>query len=881
MLTAQIEEVTQDSLIQPTITNTVKESLPDHSSILQDSLGYRDTQLVNLDTLTGSLDSLPRQRRATYAEVNTSDDALDIPVNYGAKDTQWYDHKLKQMHLFGEAYVNYGNMALTAGYIVFNIETNEAEAFSIKDEEGHEVQKPKFKDGDQEFNYDRLRYNFETNKGLVYQAVTAFTDLYILGAKTKFLGAEEAVEREDDVIYNSDALITSCNHEHPHFGIRTKKLKVIPKKVGVTGPAQLEIGGVPTPLWLPFGFFPLAEGRSTGLLFPKNFPYQAELGFGVEQIGWYFPINDYMDLQLTADYYTRGTWGARSVFRYKKRYKFSGNFEIDYRDTKNENELLEKESTKSFSVDFRHNQDSKAHPFRSLGGNIQFSTNLHNERTNFDPTNVLRNQYQSNFYFKHKLPGLPYSLDLGLKHRQNTQTRRVDLTLPDIRLTMQTIYPFKRKEQVGNERWYEKINMSGSTRAANFVESSDSTLFTRTTLDNMRSGVKHSYSANVNLKFLKYFSANPNVKYNEDWVFNTLDKEYHPNQDSISTEVIDGFASYRTWSAGVNVNTALFGTILSNKGWFRGIRHTMKPNVGYSYRPDSRSIYQDSLNYNGELVHTYNRFEKGPFGSPSFNDLTQAITFGATNVVEMKYWSKKHEEERKFKLINQLNINGGYNYAADSLKWNPVSISGNTSLLKNLTNLRFSFTLDPYLQDGITTINKLVATERFLPVRLARGSLTLNSGITISKLMTIGKKESEGREDDDSKKSSTYQNPKLLDLIGNFRIDHNLVYNITSVDNQDSIFLATHTLGVRGRIKITDNWNIGLGSIGYDFKNKSITYPYLTFTRKLHCWNMTFNWAPSSKAFGFLIGVNSGTLDFLKYNYGTNNINNGLGGRLP
>ncbi len=846
--------------------------------------------ITSLDTLSDSmrlvqdsLNKLSAERRALQSK--SSPDALTTVVNYGARDTQWYDHKLKQMHLFGEAYVEYGSMRLTAGYIVFGLETNEAEAFSIEDGEGNEVQKPKFKDGEQEFNYERLKYNFETGKGLVYQAVTTFTDLYVLGAKTKFVGANGEEDREDDVIYNSDALITSCNHEHPHFGIRTKQLKVIPKKVGVTGPANLELGGVPTPLWLPFGFFPLAEGRSAGLIFPSNFPYQASLGFGVKDLGWYFPINDYMDLQLTVDYYTRGSWGVKSNFRYKKRYGYNGSLRFEIFNSKEESTLTaEVLNNFSGSVNFTHSQDSKAHPYQSLGGSINYNFQDHQRTVDFDPLSQFTTSYSSNFYYKHKLPNLPYSLDLGLKHRQNTQTKRVDVTFPDLRLTMQTIYPFKKKNPAGKEKWYEKINMSGSTRAANFVESTDSTLFTRETIENMRSGVKHQYTANVNLKFLKYFSANPNVRYTEDWVFKTLEKEYFPTEDSLVTNFVSGFDSYRALTAGVNINTTIFGMIPATKGWFRGLRHTMKPSIGYNINPDTREKYNEDIYYQGNLIETYSRFDQGPFGSPSFTDQTQSISFGATNVVEVKYYSKKHEEERKFKILNQLNINGGYNFEADSLKWSQLRLSGTTNLIKNLTTLRFNFNFDPYLQDGSTSINQLVSSQRKAPVRLDRGSITLNSGISIKKLFDIGKSdiderskppEGQGRGEAPLEKME-YQHPKLVDLIGKFTVDHNLVYSIDSENNQDSIFMSIHTLGIRGSIPITENWDINVGNIGYDFKDQSITYPFIGFTRKLHCWNMSFNWAPSAKYFGFFIGVNGGTLDFLKYNYGQNNVRTGV-----
>lgn len=938
---------------------------------VQDSIDQPTVLKVDSLDLSAVRDSLPARDSLgrTQETFDSSPDALNIQVSYGALDTQWYDHKLKQMHLFGEAYVNYGTMDLTAGYIIFDIEANEARAYSIEDSEGHEVQKPTFKDGEQEFTYEQLRYNFETNKGIVNQAVTQFTDLYVLGAKTKFIGGDGTEEEDgDDVIYNSNALITSCTHDEPHFGIRTKQLKVIPNKVGVTGPAQLEIAGVPTPLWLPFGFFPLTDGRSTGLKFPRNFPYQADLGFGVQGVGWYFPINDYMDLELTADWYTRGTWGLNSKYRYKVRYKYTGNFDFSFRNTKSEDpSTLISSDAVSWSVTLNHNQDAKAHPHRSFGGNINFATSGHIRTTEIDFNNTINNQFGSNFYYKHSLPNLPFSLDVGLRHRQNTRNSSVDITLPDVSLALRTIQPFKRRKAVGDEKWYEQINVSGSTRMANFISATDSTVFTRETLENMRSGISHDYNANFSLNVLKYFTVSPRLSYSEDWVFTTKEVEYDPDADLLLEDINYGFDTYRTYNAGVDMNTTLFGTILSDDGWFRGIRHTMKPRVGYSIDPDFQTRFEETIFFAGEEITTYSRFDDGPFGSPNFSAESQSITYGIGNIVELKYWNKKLEEEKKVKLLTNLNVSGSYNFAADSLNWSTVNVSGNTTLLKGFSNLRFGLTLDPYQQDSLTTIDAFVSDIQRIPVRIARGNVTLSSGVSVRTLAELfsgseeddkpgggkpnrGNKKKQKAKAEKTKQLSegvyesgeidstlinieeqllqrdslgivvsdslsiavqdstvsevplfplpeqdlktkpnwrsnpekqvTYEAraPSWLDLIGNFNINHQIVYNITSQNNQDSIFLSTHTLGIRGNLDITDNWSINLGNIGYDFQNNAVTYPYLGFTRKLHCWNLSFNWAPNSNAFGFFIGVNSGTLEFLKYNYGQNNIQNNFSG---
>lgn len=844
----------------------------------------QDTLILSekLDTIApdslAMLDSLSLDSQLVEKD-NISDDALDTEVSYGARDTQWYDHVYKKMHLFGDAYVNYGAMELKAGYIIYDIGSSMAEAYSIQDTSGQEVQKPTFKDGDQTFTYEQLKYNFKSKKGLVTQAITEEGDLFVIGATTKFIGKMDTVGREDDVIFNTNALITSCDHDHPHYGIRTKRLKVIPKKVGVTGPARLELGGVPTPIWLPFGFFPLADGRSTGLIFPSDFPYEEDRGFGVRGLGWYFPINDYIDLKVTGDIFTRGSWLANAGLNYKKRYKYNGGLTLSYADTKTENFSDGSiESNPSFNVRLKHTQSAKAHPYRSIGGEINFSSNGFNARNNIDATNVLTNRYTSNFRFKHKMPRTPFNFSLGLRHDQNTQTKVVNVTLPELDLNMNTIYPFRRKNKGSNqEKWYEIISLKYDSKAANYISTVDTALFTQDVFDNMKYGIRQKASTGASFPVLKYITINPSASFEEHWVFRSIEKQYFEAEDSIASNTVDGFLPFRKFNTGIRANTQLFGTMLFKKGPIRGIRHTVKPSISFNYNPDTQMKYEEVLlNSRDEEVDTYSRFEGGPFGSPRGDAKTAGLNYGLGNVLEIKHFKRKDSTEQKIRVLESLNFSGSYNFAADSLNWSPISVRSNTRIFKRLTKLTLSATLDPYAELGNTRMDVFTQNELGKIVRVDRWSADISTDFTVKQMLDLFKSEKDGDagrdESDDSFKPT---DTKLMDLLGSLRVNHRLGYSMSTMNNTEMDIQRTHTLAVSGNLNITDNWNVNIGNLRYDFLSQSFVYPFFTFSRKLHCWKMNFSWAPNGNSYSFFIGVNTSTLDFLKYNHGQNNIGNG------
>ena len=864
---------------------------------------------------TFSSDTIPRDSVADVVlDFKKSESGLDTEVDYGG-DSIWLDVNEKKYHLYGKAHVDYGEMKLKAGYIIFDIENDIAEAFSIRDKRGKEVQEPEFNMGESTFKYNQLKFNFKTKKGIVTDAITQEGEFYVFGAKTKFISSEGDSLLTDDEIYNTDALITTCNHEFPHYGIRTRKLKIVPNKLAVVGFSQMEIAGVPLPIFLPFGFFPLVKGESSGLIFPEDYEYDDDLGLGFREIGYYFPINDYLDLKLTGDIYTRGTYRIRANTTYRKRYAYSGRINLGFANNKIENSsngLIN--SNKSFSINISHNQDQKAHPYRTIGGSINIQTNNYQQRNFNDVNSQLNNRLNSNFYFRHSMPGTPFSFSAGLTHDQNNQNRQVNITLPDIKLNMNQIFPFKRNGG-GKEKWYEKFSLKYDLAMKNVVKATDTTLFTMETLDNMQTGVSHDASTNASFNVLSYFNFSTNARYQELWYFTTRQIDFDPTPEVDTIIQVDpegrqittydttsygsqiesierGFTPVRLFNAGFNLSTQIFGTKRFSKGFLRGVRHIMKPRVSFNFSPDSRSRYLEMVDsdsrdeFNNPLE--YNPFSGGAIRAPSLSERQMAVRFELQNVVEGKYYSKKDSTEKKFKILNTLNFSSGYNFAADSIHWDDVRFTGNTRIL-GITDVRFNGTYTPYVYNGNRKTATTLWEDRGKLLEFRNFSTTLSTNIRFTEIRDLirGKKSNQrrtggrnqggtgGNRNDGRSNANEAEKESILDLLNGFSINHRYTLNIRKQsDGSKELDVGAHTISIRGNIPLTKKWNMTLGNISYDIKNKSFVYPTLGLSRDLHCWNMTFNWYPRNGVYSFFVGVKSNTLSFVKYNYGQTNANN-------
>lgn len=855
--------------------------------------------------------------------VRYSDGGLDAPVIYSA-DSMKMDMAENAVYLYKNASVKYSDLNLTADYIVFYMDSSEAVATGLPDSTGRMAGIPHFEEGAQAFDAVKMRYNFKTQKGIIYEAVTKEADLYIHGAKTKFVGAGSDTTIQEDHIYNMGALITTCDLAVPHYGIRSSKIKTIPSRLAVIGPSNLEINGVPTPLWLPFGFFPVTSGRRSGLLFPSNYEYSETWGFGLRDVGYYFPFSDYADLKVLGDIYFNGSWALKAQSSYKKRYRYSGTIAPEY--SRRKNEIAgdyRQETTTTYSIRVNHTQDPKAHPYSKLGGSISIQTRNHNSLNYNDANSALTSSYSSNFNWNRSFPDKPYTLSIGMNHSQNTRTGQVTINAPNVDFRVNRIYPLKSQKRVGKEKWFEKISFQYTGNSRTRFMAIDSTLFTQETWDNKQFGVQHRANSDLSFDILKYLHVTPSINYEEIWFFKTTEKHFLFDEDadivfdtiynpldstdfqivadtlmygSVVDSIESGFIPYRHFSTGVSVNSQIFGTVQFKKGWLRGLRHIIKPTFSLFYEPETSMRYEDSVRVDirpDRDFQQYSVLTGGLYSAPLVRDSRATLSYSFNNIFEAKFWSKKDSTEKRLKLFNNLVVGGSINLSAESFKFSPVDVRGTTRFFKGITNLSIGARFDPYEinEDGFR-IDTFVLDSRGKLLRFDNAQFRLSSRFSFGQIFDLfkseDKKEKEKQEEEtDTDAEELEAGPqgqqklgssggisaqsRFLDLFRQFSISHNMV--ISSVANPKGpveTMVNVNSINMTGSMQLTENWSIRVGNIGYDFQQKRLTYPDIGFSRNLHCWTMSFNWQPQRGTYLFHIGVNPGSLDFLKVPYSKN-----------
>lgn len=881
------------------------------SPIAVDTLGAP----ITVDTLAGG----------KGLDVNISKDALDAEVTYKA-DTMRLDVRNQKILLLGNASVAYTNITLKAAYIEMNWAKTEVLAQGVPNDTTGQMQGlPEFTEGENTFNAGRMRYNFETRKGIVYEVVTTQDDIFVRGAKSKFISKAPNDSLAQDIIYSSDAIFTTCTHDEPHFGIRSQKQKVIPNKLIVIGPSNLEIMGVPTPVWLPFGFFPVSKGRRTGLIFPRDFEQSQGLGFGLKGVGWFFPLGDNYNLSLTGDYYLEGSFGFQSNLTYRKRYAYNGNLNLRYDNRrleqvvdmidpvtgetiKDENGQARQELAyprqKGFSFIWSHTQDAGAHPLNRIGGSINFSTNNIQQQVLNDARTVNQNVTNSNFSFSRNWADKPISMSVAFNHSQNSRARTIDVNFPTFNFQTQSLYPFRIKERTGPKRWYEDITVRYTNEARATFSAPDTTFFDQATFDAAKYGMQHNATAGTSFKVLKYFNLNPGINYKEVWYMRSLAQDRSIvtgieidttilADGSISVDTTDygmynvdtlnGFAAYRTMSANLSLTTQIFGTYRFKKGYIRGLRHVIKPSFSFGYQPDylSNPNYFETVDLDPNIPSLFARLKDGIYGGPPQSEMQMAIGYNITNILEAKVFSRKDSTERNIKLFDNIYISGSYNFAADSLKWTPIAMAGNTRLFKGASNLTIRATFDPQAAveprpGTFTRIDQTVWSQSRRPFRFVDANVGLNTNLTIGKIRAIFQGEEEEVVENVDLLSGDNLRPSdetdFLSLFENFSIRHNLALGLEPLTlDKDTFQVTVHSIELRGSLGLTPNWNVDIGSIGYDFIRKQMTYPYLGLRRDLHCWEMGFDWAPTRNTYTFYLRVKPGTLDFIKVPYQRNN----------
>lgn len=851
--------------------------------------------------------SKPVTNRQTVSldSIAFSKDSIDSPVLYSADDSMHLEAKTQIVHLYGNATVKYQDFSLRAGYIALDVENKLVLAEGLLDSSGRMGNYPVFVDKSQEFTAKKIRYNFETQKGIIYDITTEQQGGYIRSGRAKIImgGVNDSIQQANDEFYAQDGIFTTCDHEVPHFGIRSNKQKVIPDKEVIVGPSNVEIMGIPTPLWIPFGFFPLNIEQSSGLIFPRDYEFSPNFGFGLKNIGWYFELGDHWDLQLTSDLYSRGTFGINAATKYRYKYKYSGSFNLRYDRQRFGGDSQTPDFTVNnvFSTTWSHRQDSKAHPSQSFSGSLRFQ--LGNARQVFnDAQNVLDNQLSSNISYSKRWIGKPYRLSISASHNQNTRSRVFTVNLPQLDFQVNRITPFEKKSGGGKPSWYEKIGFSYSVQARNSITATDTTIFTREALNDAQYGVKHTIPLSTNFTILKYFQVSPSINYSEKWYFNTSRKTFNTTQiieadttfdsdDGVLAIVQDTtfgaieefkqneFKSLREFNAGVSISTQFFGTLNNLKiGRLRAIRHTVKPSLSYNYRPDFTTEfwgYFDEVQLDTRYPDEYQRyslFEDGIYGSASASGLSSSIGFNINNLLEGKMQEKgdttnSPKNFKKIQMLRSFGLSGSYNFAADSLNLSTISLRGNTLLFKKIT-VSFNATFDPYAANTETNgrINTFEWTENNRPARLTSAGLTMSTSLKWKEIQNILQGNTEDEDEGNSKSNPATR--QGLNYVDNIRLGYDIRMSQRYINDVDSMYLSTHSLSLSGTVNLTSQWKITVGRIGYDFVRKQLTYPDFQFYRSLHCWEMGTSWQPSRGTYSFFIRVRQAPLDFLKIPYG-------------
>lgn len=869
--------------------------------------GGEKTDSLHRDSL--ALDSLGMDSLA--ADTTKKKEPLDAPVIYEASDSIVFT-KEGYAHLYGEGKVNYQNIELTSAVITMNMDSSTVYATGVTDTAGVETGSPIFKDGETPYESKIMRYNFKTKKGFINSIVTQQGEGYVT--------SEEGKKGANDEIYMRHGKYTTCdNHEHPHFYLRLSMAKVRPKKNVVFGPAQLVVEDVPLPIAVPFGFFPFNSSYSSGFIMP-TYGDEMNRGFYLRDGGYYFAISDQMDLKVLGEIFTKGSWGLSAASNYNKRYKFSGSFNASYLVTKTgEKNMPDYSVSKDFRIQWSHRQDAKANPNSSFSASVNFATSSYDRSSLsslYNPQQYSQNTKASSVSYSRNFPEIGLNISGAFNITQNTRDSSLSMTLPDVNISLNRIYPFKRKKAAGDERWYEKISLQYTGSITNSISTKDNLLF-KTPLTQWENGMQHKIPVSATFNLFKYINIVPSFNYTERWYLRKVKQSYDPSPtstDHVKRDTINGFNRLYDYNLSLQMNTKLYGMYkpLFMKSKELQIRHVFTPTVSYTYTPDfgkSRYGYYDTYTYTDEdgEVRTveYSPYEGAVYGYPGKN-MSQNISFSIDNNIEMKMKSDKDTTGyKKISLIDQLGASLSYDVA--NKRWSDLSMNLRLKLIKSYTfNMNASFATYAYQFDENGNVVVGDRTEwsygRFGRFQGYSGSFsyTLNND-TFKKL--FGKKDEdeknkdkegkEGGEDEETEEETEEQNnnsnmrktekasvdsdgylafklPWSVSLSYSYSIreDRSKDINIKTMRYPYSL---THSLNVSGNFKIGSRWNMTY-STGYDFTSKEMSMTTLNITRDLHCFNMSCGlvFGPFT-SYNFSIRANSSMLtDALKWDQRSN-----------
>ncbi len=821
------------------------------------------------DTVGKGKDTASRKKLEEKLGIRISPDALSAPVSATATDSAVLDMEHNQFYLYGEAKMSYEEVKLSAGQVMYDQGNNLITAAPLYDSTGVLKDKPTFEQGTEKFTYDSLKYNFKTKRALVRNARSQYGEGFVVSKQIK--------RNPDESIYGLWNGYTTCSLDTPHFSIRAKHIKIIPNRIIVAGAANLEIEHVPTPIWLPFAVFPITQSQRSGFQLP-SYTLEERRGLGLTNIGYYFYINDYVDLLANTSIYSKGSYNVSLLSTYANRYRYSGGVSFNYGYEKTGEDYEPTASIKrSYAFMWRHTTDPKAKPGQSFNANVNIQKGNYYARNSYAANEIIQNIFTSSVTYTKNWQGKPYGLTIALLHDQNTLTKIVNVTLPQFTFFVSQFNPFQRKHAVGSQKWYEKITLSYTLSGLAKTSFYDTAFSLRTlSLNDFNAGIQHSIPISASYTALRFINVSFGVNYNEYWLTRRLYQYYNNNENALDTVQSRGFYTARDANATMQLSTRIYGVKLFKHGKIAGIRHVLTPNIGFNYTPDYAAApfhyyYRTYTSAAGYLEYRspYEGSVVGTPGQNQYGNFNSSINFGLNNNLQIKTRTKKDTVTgtRNVTLIDGLGIAANYNLAADSFKWSSVNLSFRTNVL-NIINISAGANFDPYKYDydqGRRVNISQFGNGGF--VRFNDASVSLST--TLRSKQTTGNNSQTPRTDEVSRMMGNgYRDYVDFNIPWSLNVSYALTVNKESrsrINGGDTLRLAQNSTLFSGDFNLTPKWKVTFTS-GYNFAQKQLSITSIDIYRDLHCWEMRLGTIPfgPNKNYNFTLNVKASVLQDLR-----------------
>lgn len=819
-------------------------------------------------------------------------EAIGSVVDYYGKDHAFFDRKNNKVDLYNQAYIIYDDLRIEAGHIELDLNQNLVRAKGIRDSVGNYTQLPKFRQGLNEVEPDSIIFHTRSQRALIYNSRTEQSGFNIIAETTKR-------ENDSTLFVGNAKLTTSTNFDDPEYYFLARKAKFVPKSKVVTGFTNMYIANVPTPIAVPFGYFPLTETRSSGFIIP-SVGNNNQRGFFFQNGGYYFALSDYYDLAVLGDYYTNGSYGMRIESNYALKYKFTGGLSLRLENLiHSEKGFSDYSQNRIYNFRWNHNQDAKANPSSRFSASVNLGSSKYFQESinQYNNASALVNTMSSTVSYSKTFDTEPQiNLTVAATHSQNSNTEQISMSLPNVNASVGKIYPFAPKNGI-KKGAIDNVSFEYNLAAQNTMSIHDSLFFKREMFRDAKIGARHTIPISTNFKLFKFISTTMSTRFEETWVGNTYKQFYDTDLNNgiggMARDTVRGFDRYHTYNFSTSFGTTVYGTFnFSENSKIRAIRHVMRPSLSYSLTPSFDRYYEElqvptaDPDLAAEIVE-YSRFQGTIYGAPG-NRLGSNIGFSLSNTLEAKVKSKDStaKELKKVKLLNNLNISSGYNLAADSLKLQPFRFSGSLPIVNKL-DLNFSGSLDPYaLDNNNRRIDKFNIENGGGLFRLTHANISMNYSFSSKDFegSDSGRRkgfDSEtfkngGRpddlfgdttrefEDNPDKKSRANRSPWYnYSMPWDLRLAYTMSYNNMRRERE----ITSQSLMFSSNIELAPRWRMGISS-GYDFKNKGVTLTQFRFMRDLESWQMSFNWTPIGSintSWYFFIGIKSSILSDIKY----------------